>query len=178
MMTFVRDIGEAGKPGTSIMGGRDRELIFDDAVRESLTETYRLAVEKAAALGIETALTWHTLAMWTNDGRERVGYFARALDLLESPRDAHLLPAGFATMAEAKRMRADCLFEIGRVHTHEGDPSVARDFLLRALALVCEVSREAERVRPASTAATEDTLEGRIGELLLQLPEAEDSPAE
>jgi hypothetical protein len=69
-------------------------------------------------------------------------------------------------------MRADCLYEIGRVHAWEGAPEVARDFLMRALPL----AREAEGMREAAGITHEDRLEGRIAELLVQLPDATDLP--
>ena len=74
-----------------------------------------------------------------------------------------LLSPGFLTIY----MRADCLYEIGRVHAHEGDPAVARDFLLRALPL----AKEAERRRAPAKITFDDRLEGRIAELLVQLPD-------
>jgi hypothetical protein len=64
-------------------------------------------------------------------------------------------------------MRADCLFEIGRVHAYEGHPAVAREFLLRALPL----AQEAERLRAPAEITSDDRLEGRIAELLVQLPD-------
>ena len=58
------------------------------------------------------------------------------------------------------------MFKIGRVHFHEGDPKVAEDFLLRAL----ELAKEVDRVRGPAEITNDDRLEGRIAELLLQLP--------
>jgi len=40
-----------------------------------VTEIYRQAAEEAAGQGIESALSWHTLAIWTDEGKERIGYF-------------------------------------------------------------------------------------------------------
>ena len=62
--------------------------------------------------------------------------------------------------------RADCLFGIGRVHLHEGDPKVAEDFLLRAL----ELAKQVDRLRGPANITNDDRLEGAIAELLLQLP--------
>ena len=148
----------------------DRVIEFDEPKRRQVTEIYRQAVEEAAAQGIETALAWQTLAVWTDDGRQRIGYFARALDCVESGRDNQFMPRTAATEWTDTLMRADCLFEIGQVHAHDGDPSVAREFLLRALSL----AQEAERLRLPAGITSEDGLEGRIAELLLQLPADED----
>ena len=62
--------------------------------------------------------------------------------------------------------QADCLFEIGRVHFHEGAPDTARRFLLEALPL----AQKAETLR---VNAADDRLEGGIAELMLQLPDEE-----
>ena len=67
---------------------------------------------------------------------------------------------------EVFRRQADCLFEIGRVHFHEGAPDSARRFLLEALPL----AQQAEALRGE---VADDRLEGRIAELLLQLPDEE-----
>ena len=148
------------------------ESVANRAMRLSLTETYREAVEEAAAQGVEVALAWHTLGTWNENGRERIGYFARALDCVESRRDAHLRPPGPEEDWSSVHMRAECLFELGRVHANEGDAEVARGFLLRALPL----AQEAERLRAAAAITHEDRLEGRIAELLVQLPDADDPP--
>jgi hypothetical protein len=63
-------------------------------------------------------------------------------------------------------MQADCLFEIGRVHFHEGAPEAARRFLGEALPL----AQKADALQAAAKVA-DDRLEGRIAELLLRLPE-------
>jgi len=137
----------------------------DEVMLKVATEEYRQAVLKAASQNIEVSLAWHTLAVWTEEGKERIGHFARAL-------------AGCRAEAKARRpetpkkiwssihTEADCLFEIGRVHFHEGTPEIARMFLMEALPL----AREADALQ-AKAGVTDDRLEGRIGELLLQLPE-------
>ena len=102
--------------------------ITDAALRQHETESYRLAVEEAAAAGFEGALLWHTLAVWTENGRERIGYFSRALEWVEH--DMALQPQGPHRDWCDVHTRADCFYEIGRIHAHEGDPEVARDFLL------------------------------------------------
>ena len=58
------------------------------------------------------------------------------------------------------------MFEIGRVHLHEGDPKVAEDFLLRAL----ELAKQVDNLRGPAEITNDDRLEGRIAELQLQLP--------
>ena len=143
------------------------EPATDDVLRRHLTENFRLEVERAAKKGIEVPLAWHSLGTWTEDGRERIGYFSRALECIESGREAHLEPRTPLTEWSRVHSRADCLYEIGRVHAHEGDAAVARDFLMRALPL----AQEAERLREPAGVATEDLLEGKIAELLVQLPD-------
>lgn len=154
MIEFVQWIGQ--NPGE-----------MDDVMREVKLALYREVIDEAAAQGIENALVWHTYAIWSNDGPERIECFTRALACNESKRDAAFEPSGARYDWNQVHMRADCLFEIGRVHFHEGDPVVARGFLLRALPL----AQEAERLRAAAGVTNEDRLEGRIAELLLQLPE-------
>jgi len=152
----------------------DHVIEFDEPKRRHITEIYRQAIEEAAAHGIETALAWQTLAVWTDEGKERIGYFARALECVESGRDHQLMPRNARAEWTDTLMRADCLFEIGQVHAHEGDPAVAREFLLRALPL----AQEAERLRDPAGITSEDPLEGRIAELLLQLPGDENESSE
>jgi len=174
MMEFVRKIMTVAHPEPPLpnQGEQPRKLVFDHPMREHVTEIYRQAVEEAAAKGIETALSWHTLAVWTNEGRERIGYFARALDCIECNRDGHLLPPGANTRWSQTNLRAECLYEIGRVHANEGDPAVAREFLLRAMPLAAE----AERLRGPAGITHEYHLEGKIEELLVQLPDENDEP--
>ncbi len=154
MMLFVQKMMEHG--------------IEDASLRRHHQEMFRQAVEKAAAAGIEVALAWHSLGVWTEDGRERIGYFSRALDCVESGRDNHFRTGGPRDEWSDVHMRADCLFEIGRIHFHEGDASVAQEFLLRALPL----AQEAEILRGPAKVEHDDRLEGRIAELLVQLPDA------
>ena len=139
----------------------------EDEMQRQWTQNYRVEVERAAKKGIESALTWHTLAVWTEEGKERIGYFSRALECLDSEAKEDAAPKSAEPGWSDTHMRADCLFEIGRVHAEEGDAAVARDFLLRALPL----AQEAERLRGAAGVTHEDGLEGRIAELLLKLPE-------
>jgi len=62
--------------------------------------------------------------------------------------------------------QADSLFEIGRVHFYEDAPAAAQEFLTKALLL----AKEADALREKA-GMTDDLLEGRIGELLVQLPD-------
>jgi hypothetical protein len=185
MMKFVEQITKIATDDVLTReSGADRVINFDEPMRRHITEIYRQAVEEAAAQGIESALTWHTLAVWTDEGKERIGYFSRALECIESGRDDHLRRRNAHRTWNDVHMRADCLFEIGRVHAHEGHPTVARDFLLRALPL----AQEAERLRaPAGItsdpptdgfAVANDRLEGRIAELLVQLPDEGEESSE
>ena len=89
------------------------------------------------------------------------------LDCIESGRDRELEEPGPLMDWSKVQTQADCLYEIGRVHAHKGEPAVARSFLLRALPL----AQEAERLRGPAGVAHEDHLEGRIEELLVQLPD-------
>jgi hypothetical protein len=167
MMTFVEQIMTIAVDEEVHEPGALPRTRYDEPMRLHITEVYRQAVEEAASQGIESALTWHTLAVWTNEGRERIGYFSRALECEESGRDDHLRPRNANRTWNDVHMRADCLFEIGRVHAYEGEPAVAREFLLRALPL----AQEAERLRAPAGITSDDRLEGRIAELLVQLPD-------
>jgi hypothetical protein len=146
----------------------------DDPMLAHITEIYRQAVEEAAAQGVEEAFCWHTLAVWTKEGKERIGYFSRALDCIESRcrDDDRWVEADVREVREFNDvyLPGECLFGIGRVHALEGDPSVAREFLLRALPF----AQEAERLAIAAGATLEDRLEGQIAELLVQLPDERD----
>jgi hypothetical protein len=152
-VTFLRQVPEMARD--------------DNPMLAHITEIYRQAVEEAAAQGVETAGSWHTLAIWTKEGKERIGYFSRALECIESRRND--LPDDHIEIREFHYacLRAECLLGIGRVHALEGDPSVAREFLLRAL----PHAKEVERLTVAAGVTGDDRLEGRIAELLVQLPD-------
>ena len=156
MMTFVQKL-------TGTWLGNDEE---DSVMRQVATEEYRQAVLKAAEQNVELSLCWHTLAVWTEEGKERIGYFARAL---KCRRDETVTypPQTAPEQWAAVHTEADCLFEIGRVHFHEGAPAAARQFLTEALPL----ARKADALQ-AQAGVQDDQLEGRIAELLLQLPES------
>jgi len=161
-----RELGEAIMKFIAKLGatqhGQDEE---DSVMRQVATEEYRQAVLKAARQNVEISLTWHTLAVWTEEGKDRIGYFARALECCRAETAAEPPTSPKAEWA-ALHTQADCLFEIGRVHFHEGAPEAARQFLTEALALAKQVD-----ARQAPAGVTDDQLEGRIAELLLQLPE-------
>lgn len=155
MLTFVQKVGAA-------MHGDDE----DSVMRQVATEEYRQAVEKAARQGVGNSLCWHTLATWAEEGKDRIGYFSRALECLKAESEA----APASTPKEewsAAHTEADCLFEIGRVHFHEGTPEAAHHFLSQALTL----AQKADALRAAAGIDHDDRLEGRIAELLLQLPD-------
>lgn len=156
MGTFVRKI-------FATRLGNDEE---DTPMRQIATEEYRAVVEAAAAQGVEDALSWHSLAMWTDSGKERIGYFSR---VLECVRAAAAEPGEKTPQARwsAVQLEADSLYEIGRVHAHEGDPEVARGFLEQALVLA-----RLKETLGAEIAVRDDNLEGRVAALLLQLPDA------
>jgi hypothetical protein len=174
---ILRKLGKAQV--TFLMQVREMMARDDEPMLAHITEIYRQAVEEAAAQGVEEAFCWHTLALWTKEGKERIGYFSRALDCIESRcRDDDL-----RVEADVREIRefndvylpGECLFGIGRVHALEGDPSVAREFLLRAL----PHAKEAERLTVAAGITSDDRLEGRIAELLVQLPDdGDDKPPE
>ncbi len=152
MITFVSEIMEHVTMGDNVM-------------RQVVTEKYRRSVEDAALCGIEVSLCWHSLAVWTEIGKERIGYFARALDCLsaesqqEPPLTAH---QKWAT----DHMSADCLYEIARVHAAEGSAEVAQQFLEEALPL----ARRAETMRLPAGITHNDRLESKIAELNGKLP--------
>src|SRR5712675_55072 len=94
MSHFVMQIIELMKPGAEqmeaelMMGLKPEDTIeMDDKLRRKLTEDYRVAVERAAQQGVELSMPWYNLATWTELGKARIGYFARALECLESGRD-------------------------------------------------------------------------------------------
>ncbi len=165
-MPTRRELGEAMMKFVQKLGatrlGDDQE---DAVMRQVVTEEYRQAVEQAARQNIEVSLAWNTLAFWTEDGKERIGYFARALECRRAESTANPPQTAVAIWASI-HMQADCLFEIGRVHFHEGAPETARRFLCEALPL----AQQADALQAAAK-ATDDRLEGRIAELLLRLPE-------
>ena len=156
MMTFVKE-------SMTFFLANDEEA--DPVLRQVATEKYRQAVFKAADANVEVALAWHTLAVWTEEGKERIGYFARALACCRAEAREKKPETPNATWSFV-HTQADCLYEIGRVHFHEGAPTAARTFLTEALAL----ARKADALQ-AEAGVHDDQLEGRIGELLLQLPE-------
>lgn len=149
------------------MGVRpDEESEMDYDAVERLARDYAVELEWLAERGVECSLAWYNLAFWTGTGKERIGYFSRTLACVEEGKDS--LPGSEPGPAwSGLHTRAECLYEIGRVHAHEGDAAVARDFLMRAQPL----AQEAERLRSAAGVAHEDHLEGKIAELLVQLPD-------
>jgi hypothetical protein len=162
MMEFVTKLGNTRL-------GKDEE---DTVMRQVATEEYRQAVEKAARQNVEVSFAWHTLAMWTEDGKERIGYFARALECQGAENKSmprHTAKERWAVI----HTEASCLYEIGRVHFSEGSPEAARRFLTEALPL----ARQADALQ-AEAGATDDLLEGKIAELLLQLPDEDGGTAE
>jgi hypothetical protein len=161
MMNFVTKLGHTQS--------RDEEE--DTVMRQVATEEYRQAVEKAARQNVEVSLAWHTLAVWTEEGKERIGYFARALECRRAENKS-LPPQTVKERWSAIHTEASCLYEIGRVHFHEGSPEAARRFLTEALPL----ARQADALQ-AEAGATDDLLEGSIAELLLKLPEKDGGTA-
>ncbi|MGZ4962484.1 MAG: hypothetical protein ACXWDN_00660 [Limisphaerales bacterium] len=104
----------------------------DEVMRRHHTENYRQAVKEAAENGFEVSLCWHTLGVWMEMGKERIGCFARALELLEQESEREPANNPLAHWSR-DNMRASCYYEIGRVHAAEGAAEVALDFLKRAL---------------------------------------------
>ena len=137
----------------------------DEQSRRAATQRYRSVVHSIAARGVEVALSWHVLAVWTEIGKERIGYFARALECrraeaLDNP------PTKPLEIWSDLNMQGECLFEIGRVHAHEGAPEAARRFFEEALPL----ARRADEMQEEAGVRA-NSLEGRILSLLLQLPD-------
>lgn len=151
MMEFVRFLTE------NQMGPKD------EVMRQVATEKYRQAVMHAAAQGIEVGLPWHTLGTWSEEGKDRIGAFSRALECVRREKTLPP-PLGVTDPWTVTHMEAECLYEIGRVHFHEGAPDAAREFLQQALPL----AQQAERLRVPGK-HIEDGLEGKIAALLIQL---------
>jgi hypothetical protein len=172
-MPIRRELGEAMmtfiKKTLGFISCDDEET--DSVMRQVATEEYRQAVLKAASQGIEVSLCWHTLGVWTEEGRERIGYFARALECCRAEAKAQT-PETFKQIWSFVHTQADCLFEIGRVHFYEDAPEAAQRFLNEALPM----ARKAEALQ-AKAGVADDCLEGRIMELLLQLPDEGKSSA-
>lgn len=136
---------------------------MDDVMRQAATEKYRQAVMHAAEQGVESSLTWHTLGIWLEEGKDRIGAFSRALECMRREKTLPP-PLGVTDPWVTTHTEAECLYEIGRVHFHEGAPDAARQFLEQALPL----AQKAELLRVPGK-QIEDGLEGRIAALLLQL---------
>jgi hypothetical protein len=167
-----RELGEAMMKFVTKLGHtQSRNEEEDTVMRQVATEEFRQAVEKAARQKIEVSLAWHTLAVWTEEGKERIGYFARALECRRAENKS-FPPQTAKERWSAIHTEASCLYEIGRVHFHEGSPEAARRFLTEALPL----ARQADALQ-AEAGATDDLLEGSIAELLLQLPEEDGGTA-
>lgn len=164
-LALRRELGEAMLAFVMWLGEHRMEDM-DDVMRRVETEKYRRVVEKAARQGIEVSLTWHTLGVWTEIGKERIGCFSRALSCVraeaaaEPPKDARQS----WTYAHTE---ADCLYEIARVHAHEGAPDAARRFLEEAL----PIAQRADSMRVAAKLKETQDIEGKVAALLLQLPD-------
>lgn len=151
--------------------GENRVDGWDEVMRRVETERYRQAVAKAARHGIEVSLTWHTLGVWTEEGKERIGCFSRALACVraEAAAEPQTQPQKAWTYVHTE---ADCLYEIARVHAHEGAPAAARRFLEEAL----PIAQRADALRVAANLKDSQDIEGKVAALLLQLPEEDDTP--
>lgn len=146
-------------------------LTDDDVMRRVHTEKFRREVERAAKAGVEVSLAWHSLATWVEEGKERIGYFSRALDALKAEVEKAGQPKSCHELWCRAHMIADCNYEIGRVHAHEGDPAVAREFLEKARSFIFAVDMAREGAIQDGVDVRDDNLEGRIATLLVQLPE-------
>jgi hypothetical protein len=135
----------------------------DDVLRQVATEKYRRAVMQAAAQGVEVSLPWHTLGVWLEEGKDRIGAFSRALECLRAEKTSPL-PGQIIDPWVSTHMEAECFYEIGRVHAHEGALEAAQRFLEQALPL----AQKADALRDPQK-ITDDCLEGKIAALLLQL---------
>ena len=144
----------------------------DHAMRQVHTEHYGHEVQRAYDAGFECSLSWHTLATWTEEGKERIGYFANTLRCLDAEKEE--LAKTVRGLWTNAHMRAECLFEIGRVYAAEGDPNVARDFLEQARTFLPIIDILREGCAKEGIQCAEDRLEGRIAEVLLQLPDSEE----
>lgn len=111
----------------------------DVAMLNVHVDQFRQAVMQAANRGYENALAWHTLGMWMEMGKERIGCFARAIEINRNETLANR-PADPMQHWSCAFRQADSYYEIARVHAAEGLADVALDFLERALVL----SREAD----------------------------------
>jgi len=134
----------------------------DELALEALIETFRAQVQKAAAAGVETSITWHSLGMWTWSSEERIECFRRALHCIaqeevESPPTDDL---GRWTYLHYKAL---CRFEIARAFATQGQIGDAKNLLEEAL----PYARAAEDL-PVQGKLLEGNLEGKIaGELML-----------
>lgn len=150
--------------------GENRMDGWDEVMRRVETERYRQAVAKAARHGIENSLAWHTLGVWTEEGKERIGCFSRALACVRA--EAATQPASNPHTAWTHaHMETDSLYEIARVHAHEGAPDAARRFLEEAL----PIARRADSMRVAAKLKDTQDIEGKVAALLLQLPDESDA---
>jgi hypothetical protein len=111
----------------------------DTVMLDVHVEEYRQAVIDAADRGFENALAWHTLGMWTDIGKQRIGCFARAIEVSKKEMATNRQPGPMRHWDSTFR-QADSYYEIARVHAIEGLADVALKFLDRALAS----SREAD----------------------------------
>jgi hypothetical protein len=132
-----------------------------------LVAEFRVEVDRALESGIETPLAWHLLGMGSEGSKERLRYFTRELECWDSGRGSKFVQPGPRKEWAETHGLAECLYFIGRVHALEGDPQVARDFLMRALPL----AQKEEQMREAADITIDNGLEGRIAMLLVQLPE-------
>lgn len=134
----------------------------DDLALAALTETFRAQVQQAAASGVETSITWHSLGMWTWDADERIKCFGRALHCI-SQEERQSSPTDDLGRWTFVHYKALCRFEIARAHAAQGRITEAKSFLEQAL----PYARAAEDM-PVRGQGLEGNLEGKIaGELLL-----------
>lgn len=134
----------------------------DDLALQALTETFRAQVHQAAAAGVETSITWHSLGMWTRDSQQRIACFGQALNCI-AKEEIQSPPVDELGRWTYLHYKALCRFEIARAFATQARFIDARNFLEEAL----PYARAAEDM-PCRGSISEGNLEGKIaGELML-----------
>jgi len=137
----------------------------DGPAKAEAVAYFRSEVEFAARHGIEDVFSWLLLGKQTEDRQDRLRIFSRIIELLDEFAARGPFEDPYDVWANDAH-RADCQYEIARVHAAEGKQREARCFLEQALVNARSATDHAGQ-GPAQFQDEDEQLEGRIAASLL-----------
>ena len=137
----------------------------DGEAKAEAVASFRREVEFAARHGIEDIFSWLLLGKQTEDSRDRLRIFSRIIELLDEFAARGPFEDPYDVWANDAH-RADCQYEIARIHAAEGKHCEARCFLEQALVNARSATDRAGW-SSADFQEEDEQLEGRIAATLL-----------